>query len=294
MASKVSAKSIREDIARAKSYAKKSDYLKTLSCLARAIRGLLTSQVYGAEKFEIYSHLDEAMRDLNKMAMIKRLFPKGLNYQKGKEKAFYNTLMRLHKKLGEAMEKARLTKQRKRLAVLDDNMIKAAALVKAGNQLEARKLYRKISEYFQDIDGIDSDIGNRMTQFGMFAEALEYLTAVLKKTPSDIRANNAIILCYEGMHETDKAIDAIKETMRWVGASENLYVRLAKLHLEKREWGEVYNYAKAAHDRNPLNSDAEKLMKKAEPKIFSESKAKEAGGKPQKAAAPKKSHDLNF
>ena len=159
MTKKVTAKEIREDIARAKTYAKKSDYLKTLSCLAAAIRGLLTSQVFGTEKFEIYSHLDEALRDLNKMKMIKRLFPKGLNYQRGKERAFFQTLMRLHKKLGEATEKARLTKLRKRLSVLDDNMIKAANLAKAGDKLEARKLYRKISEYFQDIDGIDSDIG---------------------------------------------------------------------------------------------------------------------------------------
>ncbi len=295
----VSAKSIREDIARAKSYAKKSDYLKTLQFLARAIRGLATSQVFGADKFEIHSHLDEAMRDLNKMAMIKRLFPKGLKYQKGKEKAFYTTLMRLHKKLGEAMEKARLTKQRKRLAVLDDNMIKAAALIKADNKLEARKLYRKISEYFQDIEGIDSDIGNRLTQFGMFPEAVEYLSGVLKKTPADIRANNAIILCFEGMNETDKAIDAIKNTMRWVGASENLYVRMAKLYLEKREWGEVFNYAKAAHDRNPLNGDALKLMKKAEPKIFTGTKGAAPSGKGKakgeaaKPAESKKTHDLN-
>lgn len=292
---KVSAKSIREDIARSKSYAKKSDYLKTLQFLARAVRGLMTSQVYGAEKFEIHSHLEEAMRDLNKMTMIKRLFPKGLKFQKGKEKAFYTTLMRLHKKLGEAMEKARLTKQRKRLSVLDDNMIKAAALIKAGNQLEARKLYRKISEYFQDIEGIDSDIGNRLTQFGMFPEAVEYLAVVLAKTPSDIRANNALILCYEGMNETDKAIDAIKNTMRWVGASENLYVRMARLYLKKREWGEVFNYAKAAHDRNPLNADAQKLMKQAEPKIFTESTGTGSSkATAKKKAEPAKSLDLNF
>ncbi len=300
MAATVSAKSIREDIARAKSYAKKSDYLRTLNFLARAIRGLAASQVFGAEKFEIHAHLEEAMRDLNKMTMIKRLFPKGLKYQKGKEKAFYTTLMRLHKKLGEAMEKARLTKQRKRLGVLDDNLIKAASLVKAENPIEARKLYRKISEYFQDIDGIDSDIGNRLTQFGMFPEAVEYLSKVLEATPSDIRANNALILCYEGMHETDKAIDAIKNCMRWVGASENLYLRMARLYLEKREWGEVFNHAKAAHDRNPLNGEAAKLMKKAEPKIFTggespggKGKAK-AKAKGKSDAKPKKTHDLNF
>lgn len=96
-AKKMTAKEIREDIARARAYANKSDYLKTLSCLANAIGGLGTSQIFGAEKFEIQSHLVEALRDLNKMKMINKLFPAGLKYKKGNEKAFYQTLMRLHK-----------------------------------------------------------------------------------------------------------------------------------------------------------------------------------------------------
>ncbi|XXJ18952.1 hypothetical protein ACR42D_05225 [Desulfovibrio caledoniensis] len=281
--SPMNAKEIREDIARARAYAKKSDYLRTLKYLANAIRGMVTSQVFGAEKFEIQAHLDEALRELNKMKMIRKLFPDGLNYRKGKEKAFYQTLMRLHKKLGEAMEKARIAKLRKRLAVLDDNLIKAAQLINAGQPLEARKLYSKIAEYFQDIEGIHSDIGNRMATFGLFAEAVPYLNKALDIQNNDARAHNALILCYEGMHEPDKAMAAIKDAMRWLGPSENLYLRLAKLHLQKREWGEVFNNAKAAYDRNPLNTEAAKLMKQAEPKIFTASKK-----------AAKNSHDLNF
>jgi len=287
-AKKVTAKEVRENIARARAYANKSDYLRTLRFLATAIRGMAVSQFYGAEKFEIQAHLEEALRDLNKMKMIRKLFPAGLKYQKGKEKAFYQTLMRLHKKLGEAMEKARVAKLRKRLGVLDDNLIKAANLVKADNQLEARKLYRKIAEYFQDIEGINSDIGNRLAMFGMFPEALEYLTKAIEISANDIRAHNAIILCYEGMNETDKAIEAIKEAMRRIGSSEGLSLRLAKLYLKKREWGDVFNNAQAALDRNPLNTEAAKLVKLAEPKIFAGTT-----GKP-KSSAPKKSHDLKF
>ncbi|WP_285906301.1 tetratricopeptide repeat protein [Pseudodesulfovibrio pelocollis] len=267
-ANKVTAKDIREDIARARAYAGRNDYMRTLSCLANAVRGLVLSQIFGAEKFEIYAHLEEALRDLNKMKMIKRLFPDGLTFTRGKEKAFYQTLMRLHGKLGEAMEKARLTKMRQRLAVLDDNLIKAGQLIKDGNKLEARKLYRKISEYFKDIEGIDSDIGNRLTMFGMFPEAVEYLTKALATAAADTRAHNALILCYEGMREHAKAMEAVKEAMRRLGPSEGLYLRLAKLHLLKREWGQVHTNAQAVLDRNPLNSEAQKLLKQSETKVF--------------------------
>ncbi|MBU4190794.1 MAG: hypothetical protein KKD85_00465 [Proteobacteria bacterium] len=286
----VTAKEIREDIARARAYAGKSDYLKTLSCLSNVARGLVTSQIFGAEKFEIYAHLDEALRDLNKMKMIKRLFPDGLTYARGKEKQFYQTLVRLHGKLGEAMQKARLTKMRQRLAVLDDNMIKAARLIKEGNKLDARKLYRKISEYFQDIEGINSDIGNRMAMFGMFSEAVEYLAKALETSPNDTRAHNALILCYEGMNDAPKAMDAVKEAMRRLGPSEGLYLRLAKLHLGKREWGEAHKNAQAALERNPLNSEAQKIVKQVEPRGFA--------GKPRPtpgtASAPVKPRKLDL
>jgi len=296
MSKQMTAKEIREDIARAKAYANKSDYLRTLACHANAIKGLATGQIFGAEKFEIHSHLDEALRDLNKMKMIKKLFPAGLQFQKCREKTFYMTLTRLHKKLGEAMEKARITKQRKRLAVLDDNMIKAAKLIKAGNQVEARKLYHKIAEFFQDIEGIDSDIGNRLTTFGMFQEAVPYLQKAIEAQNTDVRAHNALILCYEGMNEVEKAMAAIKEAMRWLGTSENLYLRMAKMHLKKREWGEVYNNAKGALDKNPLNAEAAKLVKQSESKIFSSGETPGKTAAPGKAPAPppKKSHDLNF
>lgn len=293
MTQKATAKEIRENIARARAYAKKSDYLKTLQFLASAIRGLMTSQVFGTEKFEIYSHLDEALRELNKMSMIKRLFPKGLTCARGKERAFYQTLVKLHKKLQEATEKARLTKLRKRLSVLDDNMIKAAGLIKSGDPLEARKLYRKISEYFQDIEGIDSDIGNRLALAGMFPEAVEYLNKALSEKANDARAHNALILCYEGMHEEEKAMEAIKEAMRRIGASEGLYVRLAKLHLKKREWGEVFNNAQAALDRNPLNTEAQKMVKIAEPKIFSAT-GKTKAPSAKASAETTETNDLNF
>ena len=234
----------------------------------------------------------EALRDLNKMKMIKKLFPAGLKYQKGKEKAFYQTLEKLHKKLGEAMEKARIDRLRKRLVVLDGNLIKAAQLIKAGTPIEARKLYSKISEYFADIEGINSDIGNRMVTMGLFQEGVPYLRKALEKQNTDARAHNALILAFEGMHETEQAIAAVKDAMRWLGSSENLYLRLAKLHLTKTEWGEVFNNAKAALDRNPLNTEAARLMKQAEPKIFIGTK-KPGAAKPVKAA-PKDSHDLNF
>ena len=272
------AKAIREDIARAKSYATKTNYLRALESLASAVGGLVGSQIFGREKFEIQALLDEAVRAVGEMKLIAKMFPAGLTYERGKEKEFKLLLIRLKNKLNEAMEKARITKMRKRLEVLDENLLKAARLVEAEQPLEARKLFRKISEYFQDIEGIDSDIGNRLARMGMFAEGPEYLEKALLANGSDVRAHDALILCYEGLGQTDKAIAAIRECMRRIGTSESLHLRLAKLYLDKRDWNQAYNHASAALEKNPLSSQAQKIMKRTEGKIFAGGKAPTAGG----------------
>lgn len=270
----VNAKTIREDIARARAYASKNNYLKTLAALARALHGLTGSQVFGREKFEVQALLEEAIKDLNGMKMIQKLFPSGLKYVRGKEKQFLITLQRLYDKLKEAMEKSKVARQRKRLNVLDDNLIKAQELLKKGEHLEARKIFRKASEYYTDIEGLNSDIGSRLLLGGLPSEAVEYFKKALEQYASDQRAHSGLISCFEAMGELDKAAEAVKDAMRRLGGTESLMLKLAKISLSRRDWGEAHRQASAALERNPLNTEAEKIVKKVEPKIFSATERK--------------------
>lgn len=275
----VTAKSIREDIARAKSYIARKDYLRTLEFLARAVKGVAASQVFGREKFEVQALLEEVFRDFNELSMIQRLFPKGLNYQRGKEAALYKTLIRLAAKLKAAMEKAKIAKQRERFAELDNMLLEAQKHLENQEHLEARKLFRKASDSYSDIPGINSDIGTRLMMGGLFQEAAEYLKRAIEQNGSDNRAHSSLIMCYEGLGEAGKAIDAVKDAMRRLGINESLEIKLAKLHLSRREWGEAHKYASSVTQKNPLNVEAEKIVKKTEPKIYGRSGgAPKAGG----------------
>ncbi|KAB1438815.1 tetratricopeptide repeat protein [Pseudodesulfovibrio senegalensis] len=264
----VNGKTIREDIARARAYAAKNDYLKTLASLARAVNGVTGSKVFGREKFEVQALLEEAIKDLNGMTMIRKLFPNGLSYVRGKEKLFYQTLRRLHDKLKEAIEKSKVARQRKRLGVLDDNLLKAQELISKGDPLEARKIFRKASEYYSDIEGIDSDIGNRLLMGGLPGEAVEYFKRGLERNGSDQRAHGGLIAAFEAQGELDKAADAVKDAMRRLGGTESLMLKLAKISLSRRDWAEAHRQAQGVLERNPLNADAKKILKRVEPKIF--------------------------
>lgn len=274
-------KSIREDFARAKNFMGRTDYLRTRDAMMNGLHGMLTSQIFGRDKFEIQAILDESMQKLNEMPALKKLFPNGIPYDRGKEKALFLLLKKLHSRLEAAMKKAGVAKTRERLGQLDDYMIAGQKALKT-DPMEARKMFRKASDEFADIEGLNSDIGNRMAMAGLFQEAMEYIEAALKASATDRRAHLAKIMCYEGLNETDKALDAIIECMKKTGADEDIRLRLATLALSLQKWDLALDNAQVILDNNPANKKAAKIVKKAEPKVMAKTGGNRKKGDPIK------------
>lgn len=263
-----SAKTVKEFIARAKSYIQRNDYLRTLKALCQALELLHGSQIFGRERFEVNVLLDEALRDLSGMKQIKRVFPQGIQYQKGQEKTLWRTLKRMHDKLEAALEKVRMEQIRAQKMDLDEMLIKAQEFLAKKEPLEARKLFRKASEMFPDEKNLPVDIGNRLMMAGLFVEALEYFKRGQEVDTADPRPYQFSILCYEAVGELDKAEDVVKETVRRFGGNESLFLRMGKLATQKRNWSEAYDALAQVLQFNPTNQEALKLMKQVGPRIF--------------------------
>lgn len=274
----VTAKTVKENIARAKTYAGRGDYLRCLNALSKALEQLITSKIFGREKFECEILLDEVLREVSGMDALKKVFPGGLRFKRGEERKLYNTVKKLRDKLKEVMERARIQRLRQEKMAIDELLLKAQELLEKQEPMEARKLFRKVSEkYGQSEPGIYADIGTRMMMGGLFAEAIEYFERGKEVYPKDSRPYTGLINCYEGMGEVEKAEEAVMETMRKFGANESIYVKLAKIHVTKRNWSEAYDAAKAAMDLNPLNAEAKKILTQVEPRIYGRGGAPKPG-----------------
>ena len=264
-----SSKTIKEHIARAKTYVQKGDVRRSLANLVKALELFITSKIFGREKFEIEILLDEVLRELSRQPALKRLFPDGLTYIRGQERKLYQTTKKLHDKLVQVMEKMRIERIRKQKYTIDEMLIAGQEHLKNGEPMEARKAFRKCSETFGgDEPGLFSDIGNRLLMAGMFQEAIEYFERGREAMSGDARPYTGLINCYEGLGETGKAMEMVKETMRKFGANESLYTKLAKQFLAKREWGEAHDAAQAALNLNPLSAEAKKIVDRTASKIF--------------------------
>lgn len=300
----IEAKNIREDIARSKAAAHKSDLLRTLEFLRDAVHGLISVHVFGRERFEIEALLVEALKDLNQLKTMKKVMPKGLTYRKGKEKQLYVTLKRLHAKLEQAMKAANIRRQRQRMGALDKYLAEARDQLKSKEEMEARKLYRKAAEEFADIPGLLSDIGTRMAMGGLVAEAVEYLVRAIEINSRDVRAHQSLIMCHEGLGELAKAEDAVNNAIKYLGPSESLFLKLAAIAMARSKWDVAMDAAERVLKNNPLSSEAKKVAAKCSPKVYrrgpagagasSGGGAGAARGEPGTAKKSAKPIDLDF
>lgn len=263
-----SPKSIKENIARAKAYGQRKDYMRCLHALSLSLDELSSSQVFGREKFEIGILIDEVFRQLMAMEELKRVLPRGLKYTKGQEKKLAAVLMKIHDTIKNALEKAAVEKVRKQKNQIDKFILSGQKFLMEKNVKEAKKYFRKITEAFPDERGLLQDVGSRLVKSGFPSDGVEYLERAIEKTPSDSRPYISLLLAYEMMTEQEKALEVIKDIVRRFGANESIYVRQAKLFFTKRMYTEAYDAAAAALKVNPLNRDAKKISDKLGPKIF--------------------------
>ena len=263
-----SPKSIKENIARAKSYGQRKDYMRCLHALSLSLDELASSQVFGREKFEIGILIDEVFRQLMAMEELKRVLPRGMKYVKGQEKKLAAMLMKIHDTIKNALEKAAVEKVRKQKNQIDKFVLAGQKFLMEKNVKEAKKYFRKITEAFPAERGLLQDVGGRLVKSGFPADGVEYLERAIEKNPSDSRPYISLLLAYEMMTEQDKALAVIKDIVRRFGANESIYIRQAKLFLAKRMYTEAYDAAAAALKANPLNREAKKISDKLGPKIF--------------------------
>lgn len=264
------AKTIKENIARSKHYLARGDYLRCLMAIYTGLEQIMSSQVFGREKFEIGILMDEALRELSGNPVFQKIFPNGIRYEKGKERALYERIRALHDQLRERMETARVEKLRKQKLELDELLLHAEGLLAKGEPLDARMFFRKAAEQFGELeDGLLVDIAQRMIKAGLFQEALEYVEGAKEKNPNDPRVYSAQLRCLEALNETEQAEEIVRDALKRFGANESLYLRLAKLMVLKRDWGEAHNAAMGALNLNPLSVEAQKIADETGKRIFS-------------------------
>lgn len=261
------AKSIREDLARAKaSYARNED-LRTLQLTISALRGFLTTRLPGPERTRVEGLLRECFGNISKLERVKKRLPHGIPYLKGKEKKLYEHLIPLAKLIEDEINRETLDAMRERKLRIDQAIIRGTKLLGEGNLPEAQRQFRAAVDDYVDEKGLFPLIASRLIEAGHFKPALEYVKRAVEEGPDNPRAYDFLWAVADKADEWDSAEKILVEARHRHGDQPLLLACLAKIKAKRGEWEQAREAAKQALAGNPHLEEASKILILAEKKL---------------------------
>ena len=258
--------SIGHNIARAKSLVKRNELPRALDCLMAALENFTPGSLIGKARYEAEVHIQQCIVDINLNPAVRKLLTEfsrsskaGIRYKPGEEAALLAVLGVLRKALENielaAKQGAQDAVAQRKAALLE----KGQGLLAAGEGVKAKAELRKLAEEFGKEPGILSCIGNMFAAVQLCAEAAEFLELAVEAFPKDGQNYGALVDCYMGMREYEKAEAVYQKALKQFGPHPRTLVNLAKVCklLNKRQ--KAAEMAQRALSLEPGNAEAKEI-----------------------------------
>jgi tetratricopeptide (TPR) repeat protein len=255
-----SAKSIREDLARAKAAYAKNDDLRTLQLTLSALRAFVTVRPSGPDRTMVEGLFRECFANLAKLERIKKHLPHGLPYVKGQEKQLHDHLVPLARIIQEEINREGLEAMRERKLRIDQAIIKGTKLLGEGNILEAQRNFRSAVDEYVDEKGLFPLIASRLIEAGHFKASIEYVKRAIEESPDNPRAYDFLFAVADKADEWTAAERILQDARRQHGPHALLLQGLARIEAQLGHWQEARETARQALEANPHLEEARKVL----------------------------------
>ncbi len=211
---KVTAKSIREDLARAKAAYAKNDEVRVLRLLALSLKAFIALKPAGPDRTAIEGLLREVFGLINKLDHVKKLVPKGVPYLKGQEPKLLAYLIPLAQKVEEEINKESLEAMRERKLRIDQSVIKGRKFLDEDNILEAMRNFRAAVDDYVDEDGLFPLLTSLLIDKGYHKQALEYVKRAIEVSPGNPRSYDFLLTALTGSKEWELGEKILREQLK--------------------------------------------------------------------------------
>jgi len=267
--SHISAKTVKEDIARAVANAKRQQAVKALSFASQAFEGLAESTVIvGRVRFEVEVLLADMLREIMLVNELKGLIKGNLVYKRGTEKRLAQALAKLSLLLINRDKAASEQSAQARQEEIDGAFTKARQALKQNNPATARRLLNTLCEKYSDEPGIFSKAGQLLFQAGLHQFVIPYAEQAMEKNPKDALAYSLAVESAKTIGELPKAETVLREALRCFGSHPKTYVSLARVLYQMGQWDKAYDAARTAYDRDSSLAEAKEILDLTEKKVM--------------------------
>jgi tetratricopeptide (TPR) repeat protein len=261
---KVSAKTIKEDLARCKSYYMRGEDLRTLGSLASGLKGFLTVKLAASEKAEIETMFRESFSFIGKLPRAVKFMPKGAPYLKGQEEKLLKLVTILYGKVHQDMERETQEQMRTRKLKIDQLILKGQKHLEEGNLLEAQRSFREAVANRVDEDGLFPMLALKLQEKGHFKASLEYLKGAIEVSPENSRAYDLLRTSLDKLGELEPGLKILADVKKKSGESPYLQETMAWALAKSGQWSQALAEAEQALAANPELDLAAKVKREAQ------------------------------
>jgi tetratricopeptide (TPR) repeat protein len=257
---------VSQNIARAKSLAKRRELPRALECLIAALENFTPGNLIGKARYEVEVNVQQCVADINLNPEVRKLLTElthssafHINYTPGEEAALITVLGVLHKALTHMAQADKQGAQAARKQRKAELLEAAQRLLADGEGVKAKVELRRLAEEFGKDTGILVQAGTLLAQAKMPADAAEFLELAVEAFPKDGQAYGTLVDCYMGMKEYEKAEVVYVKALKQFGAHPRTLINLAKVYklLNKRQ--KAAEAAQKALSLDPGNAEAKAI-----------------------------------
>lgn len=236
------AKSIRENAARAKVYLRRHELPVALTTLAAALQEYACAKAFGPTRFEIEAAFNDALSECNRIPEMQQvLIPPGgdkpvqLKFVRGKEAPLAGLLATLATRFAKdaALQSQEEERQRQNRRV--ELMEKTKSLLRQGDRPKGRAFANKLlDEYGKDDPGLYLSIADTMRAADLGLDAAELLENAITLFPKESTLYSALIDIYASAGMYEKAEEGYRRVLKQFGKHPKTLLNLARAYAT---WG---------------------------------------------------------
>ena len=265
------ARTIRENISRARGYLRRDDLLRCIEAANDALVLKSTSSALGMGRSEVdllfVEMCDDFSRHPRVVAFLESLGVSGgsfLRYKSGDETLLIKKLTAFRIKMEEVEEQESAHNEKRRTAQRDEWLALGREHLAQKSFPKGKVYLRRVVEMYGEEPDLTRDVGRLFFDAGLLPEAAEMAMLAVKTTPTDEQAWRLAIESWDALGEFKQAEALYLDAVRTFGGHPMTFLNIAKFYLKWNKKDDAYAFAQRALDLDSSLTEAKAIQERIE------------------------------
>lgn len=263
------ARSIRENISRARGYLRRDDLPRCIEAASDALMRKGNNPALGLGRSEVELLFVELCDDFSRhpkvVAFLEGLGISGgpfLRYKAGDEMLLAKKLAAFRMKMEQVEIQKRESAAQKRIQQMEEWLRLGREQLAQKNYPKGKVYLRRVVETFGDEPDVIRNVGKLFLDAGLQTEAAEMFDLAIERMPNDQHAWKLAIETCDLLGEFQKAEALYLDAIKVFGAHPMTYLNIAKFYLKWHKKDDAYEYVQRALAVDPDLAEAKAIRDK--------------------------------